>query len=130
MRAIFKKYYVIPTAIVAILANNAIAQLPESNKSMSDSVTNIEILSALFSKRANISQEKAKNEISLIFQTIIEEMSNGKKVDIENFGTFHKQKRNSKEKIDPDSGVKVQIPAKVLPKFTASDYLKKSLHAK
>ncbi len=50
--------------------------------------------------------------------TVMKAVSNGEKVSLIGFGSFHSIKREARPGRNPATGAKINIPAKTLPKFT------------
>lgn len=78
-----------------------------------------------FAKQANISQEKAKNEVEILFQLLAEEMKLGKEIQVRNFGeSFYLQKREAREDETPERVGKFKFPQDPIQGFAPLTTLK------
>ena len=64
------------------------------------------------------------NIIDAIMETVTQAVANGDKVTIVGFGSFAPVKRAARIGINPAKGTKMEIPARTVPKFTASKVFK------
>jgi nucleoid DNA-binding protein len=79
-------------------------------------------------KDANLPTKKQAQEIvEWFFDTITKALSRGEEVGITGFGTFKTAKRKAREGRNPQTGAKVQIAAKTVPKFSAGKLLKEAV---
>ena len=62
-----------------------------------------------------------------IFDTIIEQMADGNKVQIIGFGTFSTKRIDSREARNPRSGERVQVQAHNVPRFKPGKQLKEKV---
>jgi len=62
--------------------------------------------------------------VDLIFDNIAKAMVRGDQMKIAGFGVFKVARRAAREGVNPRTGEKIQIPAKVAPKFRAAKQLK------
>lgn len=67
----------------------------------------------------NLTKRECREVIDTLVETIVETVSNGKAVKLVNFGTFKPSPRQATEKVHPVSGDKIEVPAKVVPKFSS-----------
>ena len=76
----------------------------------------------------NISQKKADEMLSTIFESIMKTVSKGEKVTLVGFGTFSSRKRKERKGRNPKTGEAIQIPASTVPKFSAGKQFKQSVN--
>lgn len=62
-----------------------------------------------------------------IFNTIIEQMADGNKVQIIGFGTFSTKRIDSREARNPRSGERIQVQAHNVPRFKPGKQLKEKV---
>ncbi len=62
--------------------------------------------------------------VDIIFDNIAKAMVRGDQMKIAGFGVFKVARRAAREGVNPRTGEKIQIPAKVAPKFRAAKQLK------
>ena len=72
--------------------------------------------------------------LDLILDSIVETVKNGEEVRLVDFGTFKPSSRKSTSRVHPISGENIDVPAKVVPKFSSGkgfdETVKENLEAK
>lgn len=81
-------------------------------------MTKHELIAELAS-RSGLSESKAAYALSCLTDIICDEVSTGRKVTISGFGTFDRGQRQARHGIDPQTGIGIEIPEMVLPRFRA-----------
>lgn len=81
-------------------------------------------LAELVMNRIGGTKKQAAEVVDLVFDNIAKTMVKGEQVKIAGFGVFKVARRQAREGINPRTGEKIQIPAKVAPKFRAAKQLK------
>lgn len=71
-----------------------------------------------------INQEKAREVLDALFDSIGDAMASGEKVDVVGFGKFEAAQRAERNGHNPATGEKIVIPAQLTPKFKAAKALK------
>ncbi len=64
-----------------------------------------------------LTKKDTRKVVDAVTQTIAEALSGGEKVTLVNFGTFRVRNRKSRKGRNPQTGEKIQIPAKKVVKF-------------
>ncbi len=82
-------------------------------------------VSEVIYKKLGVKRFEAYHFIDLLIEVIVENLSNGKKVVISNFGTFKIIQREKKRVINPNNKQAMIIPAKKIVKFIPSKNLKR-----
>jgi DNA-binding protein HU-beta len=72
-------------------------------------------------------KKHAAAAVDAVFDAITKTMSKGEEVAIPGFGVFRVTKRAAREGINPRTGEKIQIAAKIAPKFRAAKALKEAV---
>lgn len=72
-------------------------------------------------------KKQAATAVDAVFDTITKTLSKGEEVAIPGFGTFRVSRRAAREGINPRTGEKIHIAAKVAPKFRAAKALKEAV---
>lgn len=80
------------------------------------------------SDRAGISQKTGNNVVEALMETIIETLSKGEKITLENFGSFQVKQRKAFVGVNPGTGDKIQIPARNVPSFRVSKKFKQKVN--
>src|SRR5712692_1618256 len=62
--------------------------------------------------------------VETIFDSIIQSLQNGEKIEIRGFGSFRTRQRRGRVGRNPKTGAKVEVPAKKIPFFKPSKELK------
>lgn len=102
---------------------------------MSGNINKKELINLVYDKvrQLNPNQKNTKKEIEVIMdamiKSIVESLQENKKVSFIGFGSFTAKERKATLKTNPkDTTKKIQVPAKRLAKFKASDKLNDSLN--
>jgi len=82
-------------------------------------------ISEKMAKELMIKKFEVYNFIDLMIEIMVENLCQGKKIVLSNFGTFKVIKRNKKRVINPNNQQPLIIPAKKIVKFLPSKNLKK-----
>lgn len=82
-------------------------------------------ISEKMAKELMIKKFEVYNFIDLMIEIMVENLCQGKKIVLSNFGTFKVIKRNNKRVINPNNKQPLIIPAKKIVKFLPSKNLKK-----
>ena len=78
----------------------------------------------LVSERAQISKANAQIIVTTIFDSMVEAMRRGERIEIRNFGNFTMRDYKPYTGRNPKSGEPVQVPAKKMPFFKVGEGLK------
>ena len=76
----------------------------------------------------DLSPEQAPAVVEAVFDSMIEELQQGGKVEIRHFGSFRRRSRAARRGRNPLTGVAVEVPAKVVVHFTPSQALRRSVN--
>lgn len=72
-------------------------------------------------------KKQAITAVDAVFETITKVLAKGEEVAVPGFGTFRVTRRAAREGINPRTGEKIQIAAKIAPKFRAAKALKEAV---
>jgi DNA-binding protein HU-beta len=78
-------------------------------------------------KMTEMSKSQSQELVSALFDAITKSLSKGEEVAVSGFGTFKVSKRAARMALNPKTGEKVQVPAKVVPKFRPAKALKEAV---
>ena len=85
-------------------------------------------LIAAVAEKAAISKKDAEAAVTAAFDTIIESIAAGEKIQIVGFGTFERRERNARTGVDPRTNAKIEIPASKVPAFKAGKAFKEAVN--
>src|ERR1700719_3069526 len=75
-------------------------------------------------KVTELPRKESETIVETIFDSIIEAIQKGEKIEIRGFGSFRTRQRKSRVGRNPKTGEKVEVPAKRIPFFKPSKELK------
>lgn len=81
-------------------------------------------LAELVTNHVGGTKKQGQEVVDMIFDNITKSMVKGEQVKVAGFGVFKVSRRAAREGINPRTGEKIQIAAKVAPKFRAAKQLK------
>ncbi|MEH7084939.1 HU family DNA-binding protein [Neobacillus drentensis] len=81
-------------------------------------------------KTAVLSQKEASKAVDAVFDTILEALKNGDKVQLIGFGNFEVRERAARTGRNPQTGEEIQIAAGKVPAFKAGKALKDAVAEK
>lgn len=64
-----------------------------------------------------LTKKDVNNVVDAVTSAITDSLAGGEKVTLVGFGTFQVQKRKARQGVNPQTGKKISIPAKDVPKF-------------
>jgi len=67
--------------------------------------------------------------VNTVIESVIRALKSGDKVEIRGFGSFRTRLRNGRIGRNPKTGVRVEVPAKLVPFFTPSKELRSSVNS-
>ncbi len=91
-------------------------------------MTRFEIINNIKAKNPDLTLKDVERIVDFLFDTIINHIADGGRVEFRNFGTFSGKLRNERIGHNPKTGEKVHVPAKVVPFFKAGKLLLERLN--
>ena len=88
-------------------------------------MTKSELIDQLAEIKNSLTHYQAEIVINLIFNSMVEALQDGDKVEIRGFGSFTIREREAREARNPRTGVPVKISGKKLPFFKTGKELRK-----
>ncbi len=76
------------------------------------------------SKETGLSKKDTGIIVNLIIENITRALAEGEKVELRGFGSFKVKSRKARKARNPRTGASVDVPAKLVPYFKASNELK------
>src|SRR5712692_2911139 len=78
---------------------------------------------------AELTKKDAELLVELVFESIIDSLNQGEKIELRGFGSFRVRQRGARRGRNPKTGAPVNIPAKRVPYFKAGKELKELINA-
>ena len=78
-------------------------------------------------EEAGFPKSEAQRYFDAVENVVTSALKNGEEVQITGFGKFYVQERTAREGTNPQTGKRMNIPAKRVPSFSAGNTLKESL---
>ncbi|GAX29454.1 DNA-binding protein HU-beta [Fistulifera solaris] len=85
---------------------------------------------AAVSERTGMTKKESEVAIQAVFDTVMEEVGAGKRVNLVGFGTFTLKDRSARKGRNPQTGEEIDIPASKAPGFTVAKAWKDILNGK
>jgi len=79
-------------------------------------------------KQSNISRSESKLYIELILAELTSAIASGEGVEVRGFGGFYKRHRKGRVGINPRTGEKINVEAKLVPFFKPGKFLKEAVN--
>jgi len=77
---------------------------------------------------AELTKKDAERLVELVFESIIESLNQGEKIELRGVGSFRVRERGARRGLNPKTGEPVSIPAKRVPYFKAGKELKELIN--
>jgi len=77
---------------------------------------------------AELTKKDAERLVEIVFDTIIQSLNKGEKIELRGFGSFRVRGRGARRGRNPKTGEPVSIPAKRIPYFKAGKDLKQLIN--
>src|SRR5918998_6175533 len=79
-------------------------------------------------RAAELTKKDAEQLVEIIFESIIDALNKGEKIELRGFGSFRVRQRGARKGRNPKTGDPVDIPAKRVPYFKPGKELKELIH--
>ena len=81
------------------------------------------------SRVSNLTKKHAEVIVDTVFDSIIESLRQGEKIELRGFGSFRLRERGSRTGRNPKTGEKVQVTSKRIPDFKPGKELKELINS-
>jgi integration host factor subunit beta len=81
-------------------------------------------------RAAELTKKDAERLVEIVFESIIETLNKGEKIELRGFGSFRVRERGARRGRNPKTGDPVDIPAKRVPYFKPGKELKELINEK
>ncbi len=79
-------------------------------------------------KASELTKKDAERLVEIVFQSLIETLNKGEKIELRGFGSFRLRERNSRRGRNPKTGSSVSIPAKRVAYFKPGKELREIIN--
>jgi integration host factor subunit beta len=80
------------------------------------------------SRSAQVTKKQAEEIVQTVFETIVDSLRLGRKVELRGFGSFRIRNRGARIGRNPKTGNRVEVPPKRIPYFKPGKELKEQLN--
>ncbi|MDP7423022.1 MAG: HU family DNA-binding protein [bacterium] len=78
-------------------------------------------------KKTDLTKKESARVLDSFITTVTKTLKKGKKVSITGFGSWEVRSRKARTGVNPQTGSKIKIKAKKVPKFNAGKHLRESV---
>ncbi|MEA2162868.1 MAG: integration host factor subunit beta [Thermoanaerobaculia bacterium] len=75
-----------------------------------------------------LTKKQAETIVNIVFDSIVESLRSGQKIELRGFGSFRLRSRKSRTGRNPKTGEKVDVPSKKIPYFKPGKELKELIN--
>jgi integration host factor subunit beta len=93
----------------------------------SDGMTKAELVEEV-ARSTQLTKKQAEAIVNTVFQTIVDSLKDGRKIELRGFGSFRIRRRGSRLGRNPKTGDRVEVPPKRIPYFKPGKELKELLN--
>ncbi|HVS65274.1 MAG TPA: integration host factor subunit beta [Thermoanaerobaculia bacterium] len=79
-------------------------------------------------RNTQLTKKHAEIIVNTVFESIVDSLKDGEKIELRGFGSFRIRRRNSRIGRNPKTGARVQVPPKRIPYFKPGKQLKELLN--
>jgi integration host factor subunit beta len=79
-------------------------------------------------RSAQITKKHAETIVNTVFESIVDSLNRGEKIELRGFGSFRIRERGSRIGRNPKTGARVDVPSKKIPYFKPGKQLKELLN--
>lgn len=90
-------------------------------------VTKAELVDQV-ARNANLTKKHAEQIVNTVFESIVDSLRGGDKIELRGFGSFRIRERGSRIGRNPKTGARVAVPSKKIPYFKPGKQLKELLN--
>jgi integration host factor subunit beta len=94
---------------------------------MNDGMTKAELVDEV-ARSTQLTKKHAEVIVNAVFESIVDSLKDGEKIELRGFGSFRIRERNSRVGRNPKTGDRVKVPSKRVPYFKPGKQLKELLN--
>ncbi len=91
-------------------------------------MTKSDLIAQIAKGNDNLTQKDAEIIVDLIFDSMIDTLVQGEKIEIRGFGSFKVKQRDARTGRNPQTGESIDIPAKKVPSFKTGKQLQEMMN--
>jgi integration host factor subunit beta len=99
----------------------------ESNDAKVGVMTKAELVDEV-ARVVQLTKKQAETIVNIVFDSIVESLRAGQKIELRGFGSFRLRSRKSRTGRNPKTGEKVEVPSKKIPYFKPGKELKELIN--
>ncbi len=96
-------------------------------ESTSEGLTKADLVEEV-ARVTQLTKKQAEGIVNLVFETIVDSLRSGKKIELRGFGSFRIRNRGARLGRNPKTGERVEVPPKRIPYFKPGKELKEQLN--
>ena len=100
---------------------------PQEDEVSRGGMTKAELVEEV-SEKTGLPKKQAEIVVNTVFESIVETLKTGEKIELRGFGSFRIRQRDSRMGRNPKTGEKVDVPAKRIPYFKPGKELRELLN--
>ena len=99
----------------------------EATESKAGVMTKAELVDEV-ARVVQLTKKQAETIVNIVFDSIVESLRSGQKIELRGFGSFRLRSRKSRTGRNPKTGEKVEVPSKKIPYFKPGKELKELIN--
>lgn len=99
----------------------------EESESKPGVMTKAELVEEV-SRAVQLTKKQAETIVNVVFDSIVESLRSGEKIELRGFGSFRLRSRKSRTGRNPKTGARVEVPSKKIPYFKPGKELKELIN--
>ncbi|MEO8033711.1 MAG: integration host factor subunit beta [Acidobacteriota bacterium] len=103
------------------------SELDEETEAKAGVMTKAELVDEV-AHVVQLTKKQAETIVNIVFDSIVESLRAGEKIELRGFGSFRLRSRKSRTGRNPKTGEKVEVPSKKIPYFKPGKELKELIN--
>ena len=99
-----------------------------AKKAATPATITLKHLAAAIADEQELSKKQAETIVNIVFDSIVDSLRSGQKIELRGFGSFRLRSRKSRTGRNPKTGEKVEVPSKKIPYFKPGKELKELIN--
>jgi len=110
-----------------MLEEASLDHLPDGTEAKAGVMTKAELVDEV-ARVVQLTKKQAETIVNIVFDSIVESLRSGQKIELRGFGSFRLRSRKSRTGRNPKTGEKVEVPSKKIPYFKPGKELKELIN--